>query len=154
MSDRFQVVLNTPPTKQTSSSSSSSSPKCRVYLLLNVLVGCCKPAEGLKTNLEESVEARFLPLTPDDGLLAHFKKVDKRWVGLHQLFRLGRFQRKSEAAGSTFLTGKHFFSHSWNWFYAARRVNEWRPSNHICVAPSVSLSLHSINKWLQILFPS
>lgn len=41
------------------------------------------------------METRFLLLTPNDGLLAHFKKVDKRWVGLHQLFRLGRFQRET-----------------------------------------------------------
>lgn len=41
-----------------------------------------------KTYLEESMEARLLFLTPGDGLLTHFKEVDKRWVGLHQLFRL------------------------------------------------------------------
>lgn len=35
------------------------------------------------------MEARLLFLTPGDGLLTHFKEVDKRWVGLHQLFRLG-----------------------------------------------------------------
>lgn len=50
----------------------------------------CVFTEGNKTYLEESMETWFLFLTSSDGLLTHFKEVDKRWVGLHQLFRLGR----------------------------------------------------------------
>lgn len=41
-----------------------------------------------RSYLEKSMEAWLLFLTPNNGLLAHFKKVDKGWVGLHQLFRL------------------------------------------------------------------
>lgn len=41
------------------------------------------------------METSFLLLTSNYGLLAHFKKVDKGWVGLHQLFRLGIFKMKT-----------------------------------------------------------
>lgn len=34
------------------------------------------------------MEARFLLLTPHDGLLAHLKEVDKWWIGLNKFFRL------------------------------------------------------------------
>lgn len=50
----------------------------------------CVFTEGNKTYLEESMETWFLFLASSDGLLTHFKEIDKRWVGLHQLFRLGR----------------------------------------------------------------
>ena len=40
--------------------------------------------------LEKSMEARLLFFTTNNCFLAHFKKVDKGWVGLHQLFRLER----------------------------------------------------------------
>lgn len=53
-----------------------------------------RAAEETRTYLEESVEARLLFLTPGDGLLTHFKEVDKRWVGLHQLFRLEDSKRR------------------------------------------------------------
>lgn len=43
-----------------------------------------------RSYLEKSVEAWFLFLTPNNSVLAHFKEVDERWVGLHQLFRLQR----------------------------------------------------------------
>lgn len=49
--------------------------------------------EENKMYLEESMETWFLFLTSSDGLLTHFKEVDKRWVGLHQLSRLGRRRR-------------------------------------------------------------
>lgn len=45
-------------------------------------------SESQTSYLEKSVEARFLFLAPHNSLLAHFKKVDKRRVGLHQLLRL------------------------------------------------------------------
>lgn len=41
-----------------------------------------------RSYLEKRMKAWLLFLTPNDGLLAHFKKVDKGWVGLHQLFWL------------------------------------------------------------------
>lgn len=41
-----------------------------------------------RSYLEECMKAWFLFLTPNNGLFAHFKKVDKGGIGLHQLFRL------------------------------------------------------------------
>lgn len=60
----------------------------------------CVFTEGNKTYLEESMETWFLFLTSSDGLLTHFKEVDKRWVGLHQLFRLGRRWRGRQVRDS------------------------------------------------------
>lgn len=41
-----------------------------------------------RSYLEECMKPWFLFLTPNNGLFAHFKEVDKGGVGLHQLFRL------------------------------------------------------------------
>lgn len=89
------------------------------------------------------METWFLLLTPDDGLLAHFEKVDERWVGLHQLFRLGRFQRKTSrkqhevyivAESKTLLKCVLCSEEGWG-------INKGflNTANHICVAISLSL---------------
>lgn len=72
-----------------SSSFNSASPKSLIYV----------PFRQTKwqSYLQKSMEPWLLFLTPNDGLLAHFKKVDKRWVGLHQLFRLEKREDTSQA---------------------------------------------------------
>ena len=50
--------------------------------------------ETEKSYLKKCMEAWLLFLTSNNSILAHFKKVDKRGIGFHQLFRLRKEKSK------------------------------------------------------------
>jgi len=84
--------------------------------------------------LEKSMEAWFLFLTADNGLLANFKEVDEGRVGFYQLLRLEREEEdRADASkihphiqerGSTGKTQKHFLFSPIKPF-PMPRLNEW-----------------------------
>lgn len=60
--------------------------------------------------LEESVKSRLLLLTPDDGLLAHLKEVDKGRIGLHKLSGLEERGKEEERGCRTGQKDLHLLS--------------------------------------------
>lgn len=52
-----------------------------------------------RSYLQEGVKSRLQLLTPDDGLFAHLKEVDKGWVGLDQLTGLEEEGKGREGEG-------------------------------------------------------